>query len=177
MCRSGHDNVIFYQENDCKGPIAGSTIPTPGKCFRNTRWLARRDDCWEPETPRSVLIRKSFPIGGTITVCDNPSTCFEDSYARITYKKRPITVLPKMVKELSFNYAQFPQGTPLAYCVNTFEHSYEDLWVRVEYEPGVMAGGLDGSVSRVGACLPNIEGNPQSDENTMPYDHLDSSEG
>jgi hypothetical protein len=124
---------------------------------------------------RSILIRRQFPVGGTITVCTNPSNCFEGRYARITLKKQPITVIPKLLKDLVFPGGSYPAAT-IAYCVSTFEHSYEDLWVRVEYDSGARGSGLDGAVSRIGACVPGTEGNPETAENTMPYDHLDSSE-
>lgn len=175
MCRADVDQIIFFTGNDCKGKLAGSTIATPGNCFRNIRWMTRRDSCWEPEAARSMLIRKNFPVLGTIHVCDHATGCFEDGFAKITVKQQPTTVLPKLIKDLVFEGAQMPQA-PIAYCVNTFEHSYEDIWVKVEFDSGVMQRGLDGAVSRIGVCYFGNEGNPQTDENTMPYDHLQDAE-
>mmetsp|Transcript_1918 Transcript_1918/g.5614 ORF Transcript_1918/g.5614 Transcript_1918/m.5614 type:complete len:237 (-) Transcript_1918:184-894(-) len=171
MCDSKLDEIIFYNDNRCKGDVVGSTLATPGDCFRNIRWMARRDNCWEPDTARSVFIRRSFPVNGVIHVCDHATACTDDGFATITVKKNPFIVLPKAVKDLAFPSKTFP-SQPVGYCVDSFEHAYEDMWVKVEFDSGVMQRGLDGAVTRIGVCQPGVKGNPDTERNTMPYDFL-----
>jgi len=175
MCDDKLDNIILFNENNCQGRIVGSTIPTGGNCYRNMRWMSRRDNCWSPDEARSMFIRRDLPINTTITVCDNAVNCYEDSYMEVTIKARPISVMPKIVRDVLYpGDAQLPVAT-MGYCIDSFEHAYEDLWVKVAYTRGVLGRrGLDGAVKRIGACLPdaNDGANPNSEENTMPYDHL-----
>lgn len=174
MCDDKLDNIILFSENNCQGRITGSTIPTSGNCYRNMRWMQRRDNCWRTDEARSMFIRRDLPIGATVTLCDNAVNCYEDSYIAVEYKKRPITVMPKKVREVLFPDEDGMPQASMGYCVDSFEHSYEDLWVKVSYNQGVMGRGLDGAVTRIGACLPgaNDKANPNSEENSMPYDDL-----
>ena len=74
------------------------------------------------------MMNSNVPAGTKIWVCDHPDDCSRDDYAIIEVKK-----------QLKSNQV---------YCVQSFEHNFEDEIVKVTYSK---KNGLDGKVSRVGA--------------------------
>lgn len=125
---AGTDPVVFYKGNSCQQETCGSTSLTSNCTPINLVTL----DCFEDNAARSLLILPGteFPCGSRIAVSSEPEIGLNDDLADVTLKQ---ALAPNQ-----------------AYCVDSFETSYEDKWVQVVFYHG--GGVLDGSASQLYAC-------------------------
>lgn len=118
----GEDNrrsgwMVFREGNRCSQDIIGET-----NHFRGQRINLRRTHGWENDEARSLQLDR-VRAGTVIRIFDDPGGGRDDDYTVIT------------VKSITNRY-----------CIRTFERSWEDGTVRVQYRPD---NGLDGKVSHV----------------------------
>lgn len=115
--------MIFFEEAGCQQNAVGSLRVPAGNSSHN---VADDLDCFDNNEADAVLLSGAFPCGGKLVVCDDKADCRADDRATI-YLKRPLA--PNQ-----------------AYCVRSFQETFEDEWVKIVYAGG---DGLNGDVSRV----------------------------
>jgi len=124
------DSVVFWKKNGCGEKAVGSIHH--GSARGRNKARDNNDftklDCARNDDARSLHINANLPSGAVIWVCDDSKNCYDDDFTIITLKKK------------------VPKGD--VYCVKSFERSYEDEMVKVDYRT---SGNLDGKVSSAGA--------------------------
>jgi hypothetical protein len=117
---STSDTWLFFEGNHCSQNLAGSLWSkdhgTQRGSIKGRAWFVN-------DEARSVLVNKGKK-GQLLKVADDSAGTTSDDYAHVLLKR----------------------NIPGAYCVGTFEASYEDSYVRVTYH---RKNGLDGKISWV----------------------------